>query len=42
MICHPLKRPGLPVKEGQIEPKKAKEELRPSYTNFGTRQRATE
>jgi len=40
MICHPLKRPDLPVKEAQIEPKKAKEELGPFYTNFGTEQRA--
>jgi len=41
MICHPLERPDLPVKEAQIEPKKAKEELRPFYTNFGTGQRAS-
>jgi hypothetical protein len=40
MICHPLKRPDLPVKKAQIEPEKAKEELRPFYTNFGTGQRA--
>jgi len=28
------------VKEAQIKPRKAKEELRPFYTNFGTDQRA--
>jgi hypothetical protein len=36
MICHLSKWPNLPVKQAQIEPKKAKEELRPFYTNFAT------
>jgi len=26
----------LPAKQAQIEPKKAKEELKPFYTNFAT------
>jgi hypothetical protein len=30
------------VKEAQIKPRKAKEELRPFYTIFGTDQRAIE
>jgi hypothetical protein len=29
MICHPSKCHDMPVKQAQIEPKKAKEELRP-------------
>jgi hypothetical protein len=32
----------LPVKQAHIEPKLAKEELKPFKTNFGTRQRAIE
>jgi hypothetical protein len=40
MISHPSKCQDLPIKQAQIEPKKAKEELRPFYTNFGTGQRA--
>jgi hypothetical protein len=35
-------RQDLPVKRAQIEPKKAKEELKPFYTNFGTGMRAHE
>jgi len=40
MIYHPSKCHDLPVKQAQIEPKKAKEELKPFKTNFGTGQRA--
>ena len=40
MIYHPSKCHDLPVKQAQIELKKAKEESRPFKTNFGTRQRA--
>ena len=38
--ARPAKRLRQPVRQAQIEPKKAKEELGPFYTNSGTRQRA--
>jgi hypothetical protein len=36
VIDHPSNCQDLPVKQAQIEPEKAKEELRPLYTNFAT------
>jgi hypothetical protein len=36
MICHSSKWPNLSAKQAQIEPEKAKEELKPFYTNFAT------
>jgi hypothetical protein len=35
-----LKTADLPIKQARIEPEKAKEELKPFQTNFGTGQRA--
>jgi hypothetical protein len=36
MIYHSSNCQNLPVKQAQIQPEKAKEELRPFYTNFAT------
>jgi hypothetical protein len=36
MICYLSNCQDLPAKQAQIEPEKAKEELRPFYTNFAT------
>jgi hypothetical protein len=36
MIYHPSNYQDLSVKQARIEPEKAKEELRPFYTNFAT------
>jgi hypothetical protein len=40
VIYHSLKTADLPIKQARIEPEKAKEELKPFQTNFGTGQRA--